>query len=113
MFIKSNPIQFYLKHILRAFQWSYQLTIDPLQNPPGFHLGGLWPDAVDSLWAKSQEEDEDYCDQEAGEQQSGHDDDLLLVHPDLWQAATTGTIVTHTSGVQSSYARLSTSSTGC
>lgn len=87
-----------------------QLTVDPLQYPPGCHLGGLWPDAVDSLRAKSQEEDEDYCDQEGGEQQSGHNDDLLLVHPDLWQAATTGTIFTHTSGMQSVCARLSTSS---
>lgn len=68
-------------HTLEAFIG--HLTIDALQYPPGCHLRGLWPDAVDSLGAKSQEEDEDYCDQEAGEQQSGHDDDFLLVHPDL------------------------------
>lgn len=88
---------------------SSNLTINALQYPPGGRFGGLWPDAVDSLRTKSQQEDEDYCDQEAGEQQGGHDDDLLLVHSDLCeQERTQPSLSLSMSEAQCSCARLST-----
>lgn len=60
-----------------------QLTVDAVQHPPVGRLGGLGADAVDLFGAEAQQQNEDEGDQEAGQQQDGHHDDLLLVHADL------------------------------
>lgn len=64
------------------------LTINAMEHSPGGRFLGLWTDAIDFLRAIAQQENEDYSDQEAGQQQDGHDDDLLLVHTDLCKTGT-------------------------
>ena len=58
-----------------------------MQRAPGplsvGRLLGLGLDAVHLLWAEAQQHDEDQRDQEAGQQQDGHHDHLLLIHTDL------------------------------
>ena len=63
------------------------LTINALQRAPGplsvGRLLGLGLDALYLLRAETQQQDKDQRDQEAGQQQYGHHDDLLLIHTDL------------------------------
>lgn len=54
-----------------------------MQHSPGGWFWPGWADAIDFLRAETQQENEDYSDQEAGQQQDGHDDDLLLINTDL------------------------------
>jgi len=75
-------------HILQLLHThTHCLTVNAMQGPPGplpgGRLLGLRPDALHLLGAEAQQEDEDQRDQEAGQQQDGHDDHLLLVHANL------------------------------
>lgn len=80
LYVKQNRISGYIQP-LSSLEKTH--TIDAVQHPPGVGLLGTGSESVHLLWAEVEQQDEDQRDREAGEQEDGHHDDLLLVHTDL------------------------------